>query len=190
MSPQLPDRSPDEHRTPVNLAGRVATATSRLILIAIVVGGLLTVALNLRHTGPSDFAGPLNQPAVVAPGDALVQHKLPLSQWVVAGDEAAARNAVIRNGRERIGDHIRTLGTSPVDGASGLEEGNPFADAVELARDGDGTWSIVQSQDLPRRVLGLSLAGGEPTVVFWGGYDETGPGEWTTWTMLLPRPEK
>ena len=45
MSRLLPGQSPHDQKPPKTLAERVAASTTRLILIAIVSGGLLTAAL-------------------------------------------------------------------------------------------------------------------------------------------------
>jgi hypothetical protein len=188
--PPIRDRSPHDSRPAKSLADRLATSTTRLILIAIVAGGLLTIALNLRGTGRLDSVEPpLTQTDLVAPADDLLREGFPVSQVLVKGDEAAARAAVIKIGREKIGEAAMKI----VDLQKGLPPAqkieDPFAGSTELASDPDGKWSIRQMQDLRRLIIGLAMAGPQPTVVFWGGYDETGPGEWNTWTMLLPLPE-
>jgi len=190
MSRPISGQSPHEQRPQPSLADRLANSTTRLILIAIVAGGLLTVALNLRRPGMADSDGPLNQTDVVAPIDDFLREGFPVAREIVKGDEAAAREAVVRTGRAKIGDAAAKVVALQADPKSVPKTEDPFADTVELASDPDGKWSIRQMQDLRRMILGWATAGPEPTVVFWGGYDETGPGEWTTWTMLLPLPEK
>jgi hypothetical protein len=174
----------------MSLAHRLATSTTRLILIAIVAGGLLTVALNLRPLGPADSDEPFNSSDGVAPVDALLREGFPVAQEVVTGDEAAARAAVIRAGREKMSEAASKVVALQTRKGPVPEADTPLGDTIELAQDPEGKWSIRQIQDLRRMIIGVATAGPEPTIVFWGGYDETGPGEWTTWTMLLPLPEK
>jgi hypothetical protein len=174
----------------MSLAHRLATSTTRLILIAIVAGGLLTIALNLRRLGPADSDQPFNSPDEVAPVEALLREGFPVAQEVVKGDEATARAAVVRAGRKKMSEAASKVVALQTRKGPVPDVDNPFRDSIELAKDPDGEWSIRQIQDLRRMIIGVALAGPEPTVVFWGGYDETGPGEWTTWTMLLPLPEK
>jgi hypothetical protein len=190
MSRLLPGQSPHDQKPPKTLAERVAASTTRLILIAIVAGGLLTAALNLRRPDLPDSDDPLNQSDLVAPVDDLLREGFPVVREIVKGDEAAARAAVVRVGRAKMGDAAARVATLQTGLKAVPKEENPLADTVELASDPDGKWSIRQMQDLRRIILGIATAGPEPTIVFWGGYDETGPGEWTTWTMLLPLPEK
>jgi hypothetical protein len=186
----IPDQSPRELRPQPSLADRLATSTTRLILIAIVAGGLLTVALNLRKPDSADSDGPLNQTDVVAPIDDLLREGFPVAREIVKGDEAAANEAIVRTGRVKMGEAAARVVALQAGLKSVPKTERPFADTIELAGDPDGKWSIRQMQDLPRMIVGVATAGPEPTVVFWGGYDETGPGEWTTWTMLLPLPER
>src|SRR5436190_8978584 len=187
--PPTRDRSPHDSRPPRSLADRLATSTTRLILIAIVAGGLLTIALNLRGAGSPDSDEPLNQTDLVAPVDDLLREGFPVSQVLVKGDEAAARAAIVKIGREKMGEAAMKIVALQKGLPPALKTEDPFARSTELASDPDGKWSIRQMQDLRRLILGLAMTGPQPTVVFWGGYDETGPGEWNTWTMLLPLPE-
>ncbi|OAI54097.1 hypothetical protein AYO47_03580 [Planctomyces sp. SCGC AG-212-M04] len=188
--PPIRDRSPHDRRPAKSLADRIATSTTRLILIAVVAGGLLTIAWNLRGIGPSDSdESPLNQTDLVAPVDDLLREGFPVSQVLVKGDEAAARAAVVKIGREKMGEAaLKVVALQKVPPPARTTD-DAFAGSTELANDPDGKWSIRQLDDLRRLIIGLAMAGPQPTVVFWGGYDETAPGEWTTWTMLLPLPE-
>jgi hypothetical protein len=190
MSGLFPGQSPHEEKPPVSPADRLTRSTTRLILIAIVAGGLLTVALNLQRPDLPDSDDPLNLPDEVAPVDHFLSESFPVAREIVKGDEAAARQAVVRIGRKRMtaaAEKVVALRTrkGPVARAE-----SPFEGSLELASDPGGKWTIRQIQDLRRIIIGVATAGPEPTVVFWGGYDETGPGEWTAWTMLLPLPEK
>jgi hypothetical protein len=127
---------------------------------------------------------------VVAPIDQFLSESFPVAREIVTGDEAAAREALVRRAREKMTAAAATLDTLPSDQRPAAGAHDPFADTVELAGDPAEKWTIRQLKDLPRMIIGVATSGPEPAVVFWGGYDETGPGEWTTWTMLLPLPEK
>jgi hypothetical protein len=187
--PPIPDQSPQDRRPAKSLGDRLATSTTRLIFIAIVAGGLLTIALNLRGTGSLDSEEPpLNQTDLVAPVDDLLREGFRVSQVVVKGEEAAARAKVVKIGRESIGEAAAKVVALAKGLPPAADTQDPFAGSRELARDPEGRWSIRQLEEF-RRIIGVAMAGPQPTVVFWGGYDETGPGEWTVWTMLLPLPE-
>jgi len=170
----------------------MADATTRLILIAIVAGGLLTVILNIsRLRSLHDSDEPSNQPDDVAPVEDLLREGFPVQQAVVRGDEDAARAAVVEVGQKMMPDAAhRVAGMQKRNGAAPAKPAEPFESALELARGADGSWRILQMRDLKPMIIGVVHAGPEPTIVFWGGYDVTGPGEWSTWTMLLPLPEK
>jgi len=178
----------DDERPP--LAERVASGTTRLILIAIVAGGLLTVAVNLGRMRSSENDAPLTDTDAVALPDDLIREGFPVTHRVINGDEAAARDAVVQTCREKIDDAARRVVSLQTRANPAVPPDEPFENAVELDRDPGGKWSIHQLQDLRRLIVGVGRAGSEPTILFWGGYDETGPGQWTTWTMLLPLPEK
>lgn len=190
MSLPISSGSPDEQRPSPALADRVTASTTRLILIAIVAGGLLTAALNLRRPGTGDSDEPLNPSVAVAPIDHFLSEGLPVGREIVRGDEAAARAAVVRLGRAKIAAAVKGMNSLRTSQKPVAEAIDPLEDTVELASDPGGKWSIRQLQDLRRMIIGVSLAGPEPTVLFWGGYDETGPDEWTVWTVLLPVTEK
>src|SRR5437868_2231827 len=81
---------------PGALAARVASATTRLIVIAIVAGGLLTAAMNLWEPGlpVAGATGPTSTDAV-ARADESPLGGLPVAYRQVQGDEAAARNVTV-----------------------------------------------------------------------------------------------
>jgi hypothetical protein len=155
-----------------------------------VAGGLLTVALNLRKPGLADPDDPLNLTDGVAPTGHFLLDDLPVAREVIKGNEVAAREAVLRIGREKIAAAVEKLNGLPTHKKPAAGATNPLDESVELVADSDGKWSIRQLQDLPRMIIGLALTEPDPTVMFWGSYDETGPGEWSVWTMLVPPPEK
>ncbi|QDT57394.1 hypothetical protein Pan44_54630 [Caulifigura coniformis] len=169
------------------LAGRVATATTRLILIAIVAGGLVTVAMNLWQMRSTGNALPSTTSDTVAPLNDLLRDTLPVVQDRVRGSEAAARDAVVNKIRDQIAAAVSEVASRT--GAVETKD-DPFRDAIELARDPGGVWSVHQLQEVGRRIVGVARSGREPAVLFWGGYDEAGPGEWTTWIMQLPLPKE
>jgi len=169
------------------LAKRVATATTRLILIAIVAGGLFSVALNVWWMRRAETEGSSAASGMVAPLDDLLQKSLPVIWNRVQGDEGAARNAVVHKIRAGITTAVSGVQTR---NHSVEAQDDPFKNAVELARDPLGLWSVHQIEDVRSKIVGVMRTGPEPTVLFWGGYDETGPGEWTTWTMQLPSPKE
>ncbi|HVJ86022.1 MAG TPA: hypothetical protein VM452_10290, partial [Caulifigura sp.] len=169
---------------------RVSDGTTRLILVAIVAGGLLTAGLNLwrfRESSASDDPPALSDD--VAPEDDLLNEGLPVVRKTVQGDEAAARAAVVQAFRVKIDEAAKQVAEFQARSAVKAPANEPFEDAVELARDPDGKWLIYQVQDVRRMIVGVVRAGPAPTILFWGGYDETAPGSWATWTMQLPLPE-
>lgn len=179
-----------EHRPARSIAVRIANATTRLILLAIVAGGLVTVVLNisqLRSAADSDV--PSTEPDEVAPPD-LLPPGFPLARAVVRGDEAAARDAIVRVGREKLSSEAERIAAMPNPEAAAADHADPFAGALELAADANGKWRILETRDLKRIIIGVLHIAPDPAIVFWGGYDQTGPGEWSTWTMQLPLPEK
>jgi hypothetical protein len=178
---------PDDSATgaePETLAQQVATSTTRLIVIAVLGGGLLAAAINLSEP-LTDHAPPLIQTDAAAPLDDLLREGFPIVQEAVEGTEDNARQALVDRIQGRLATAVQThesLGTAAPRSAlpSGLDG------MTELATDVQGRWVVCRLDETPRLVLGVSLAGREPTVVVWGGYDERQPAKWNVWTMTPP----
>ncbi len=187
----MPARNPSSFdQDGPSLGQRLSDGTTRLILVAIVAGGLLTAGLNLwrfRESSASDDPPALSDD--VAPEVDLLNEGFPVVRKTVQGDEAAARDAVVRDFRAKIDEAAKQVADFQTRSAVKAPAEEPFENSVELARDPGGKWSIHQVQDLRRMIVGVVRGGPAATVLFWGGYDETAPGSWATWTMQLPLPE-
>ncbi len=188
MTPLTTPRSSLENKPRPNAAQRLASITTRLILLAVIAGGWLTVANNLWNLRPTDADDALTRQDAVAPDELPLQAGLPLHRRLIRGTEAAAREALVEAGRHFLEQARHGLAEWPPAQAPSSAPAEPFENAVELARDPLDQWTIHELQEPRRLVVGVAHSGRGPTIVFWGGYDETGPDEWTTWTMLLPLP--
>ncbi len=174
----------------MSVARRVASGTTRLILIAIVVGGLLSVALNLWEPGYGGGHDHLIVTGSVAPIDEALRNEFPIGREIVRGNAASARDVVVRRCRESLSTDEVPTNDMPAPGDAPAISQEYFQNTTELARAENGQWSIHQLADLPQRIIGVRWTSPEPTIRCWGGYDETGPGQWTIWTMRLPLPQE
>lgn len=189
--PHPPRSNPIGSRPARSLAERLASATTRLIVIALVAGGLLTAALNLWEPGLAltTATGPTESGAVALSGESPFAG-LPVSDRHFQGDEAAARDLTVGICRAALTANIERfpMARLPDDPKRWADSFNAD-DWTELDRDAAHRWSIHQMPDVPRRIVGVSRRAGESLICCWGGYDQTGPDQWTVWTMRLPQPE-
>jgi hypothetical protein len=158
------------------LKSTIAGRTTDLLCIAIVAGGLLTAASNLRPDAPSDFSNSIDVASREVFAAELPVDGDPLSaiRWKsVVGDENAAWIALIEELRPAARSDLSV--TLPVDDPSTDDLVTwPVVTADDAAK-----WSIRRPPGLPRMAVAVSERGGDPLICAWGLIRSSGEGRWS-----------